>query len=174
MATEIHVNGAATSSDWQDRYYHVDQILDRPGPRTDPSFLAGDEVSISQMLRQLSFETCSKGEGLFAEQVQDSCHRRRWIRMRNTRQSCSDWVQGYPSHRHGHYRHQQSQSSISLQVRHIYEIECMCGLGINFLKTRRRWKTKGHRCCRVCDETGAGSQGHTVSRQFIACRAHHL
>ncbi|KAG1827125.1 uncharacterized protein BJ212DRAFT_1310462 [Suillus subaureus] len=44
MATEIHVNCAATSSDWQDRYYHVDQILDRPGPRTDPSFLAGDEV----------------------------------------------------------------------------------------------------------------------------------
>ncbi|KAG2078152.1 hypothetical protein BDR04DRAFT_1087877 [Suillus decipiens] len=44
MATGVHVNGAATSSDWQDRYYHVDQILDRPGPRTDPSFLAGDEV----------------------------------------------------------------------------------------------------------------------------------
>lgn len=44
MTAKTHVNGAATSSDWQDRYYHVDQILDRPGPRTDPSFLAGDEV----------------------------------------------------------------------------------------------------------------------------------
>jgi hypothetical protein len=32
------------SSDWPDRYFHVDQILDRPGPRTDPSFLAGDGV----------------------------------------------------------------------------------------------------------------------------------
>jgi ubiquitin-activating enzyme E1 C len=48
MTAKTDVNGAATSSDWQDRYYHVDQILDRPGPRTDPSFLAGDEVSIPQ------------------------------------------------------------------------------------------------------------------------------
>lgn len=39
------VNGSASSGDWHDRYYHVDQVLDRPGPRTDPSFLAGDEVS---------------------------------------------------------------------------------------------------------------------------------
>ncbi|KAH8995403.1 NEDD8 activating enzyme [Lactarius akahatsu] len=31
--------------DWDDRYYHVDQVLDRPGPRTDPdSFMAGDGV----------------------------------------------------------------------------------------------------------------------------------
>jgi len=31
--------------DWEDRYYHVDQVLDRPGPRTDPdSFMAGDGV----------------------------------------------------------------------------------------------------------------------------------
>lgn len=45
MATiASHVNGSATSSDWQDRYLYIDQILDRPGPRTDPSFLAGDEV----------------------------------------------------------------------------------------------------------------------------------
>lgn len=32
--------------DWDDRYYHVDQVLDRPGPRTDSdSFMAGDGVS---------------------------------------------------------------------------------------------------------------------------------
>ena len=32
--------------DWDNRYYHVDQVLDRPGPRTDPdSFMAGDGVS---------------------------------------------------------------------------------------------------------------------------------
>jgi hypothetical protein len=32
--------------DWEDRYYHVDQVLDSPGPRTDPdSFMAGDGVS---------------------------------------------------------------------------------------------------------------------------------
>ncbi|KAG6837285.1 hypothetical protein H0H93_011887 [Arthromyces matolae] len=37
----------ATSSqntDWTGRYFHIDQILDTPGPRTDPSFLAGDGV----------------------------------------------------------------------------------------------------------------------------------
>lgn len=48
MTMDMIVNGSATSSDWQDRYYHIDQILDKPGPRTDPSFLAGDEVRISQ------------------------------------------------------------------------------------------------------------------------------
>ncbi|CCM04587.1 uncharacterized protein FIBRA_06768 [Fibroporia radiculosa] len=37
-------NGNPSAADWQDRYHHVDQVLDRPGPRTDPSFLAGDEV----------------------------------------------------------------------------------------------------------------------------------
>lgn len=37
-------NGSAFAGDWQNRYYHVDQILDRPGPRTDPAFMAGDEV----------------------------------------------------------------------------------------------------------------------------------
>lgn len=29
---------------WPDRYYHVDQVLDRPGPRTDDSFAAGSAV----------------------------------------------------------------------------------------------------------------------------------
>ncbi|KAL4067887.1 hypothetical protein J3A83DRAFT_4254898 [Scleroderma citrinum] len=43
-SASVHVDGLVNSSDWQDRYFHVDQILDRPGPRTDPSFLAGDEV----------------------------------------------------------------------------------------------------------------------------------
>ncbi|EPQ58310.1 hypothetical protein GLOTRDRAFT_72613 [Gloeophyllum trabeum ATCC 11539] len=38
------VNGNSSSSDWPGRYYHVDQVLDTPGPRTDPSFLAGDGV----------------------------------------------------------------------------------------------------------------------------------
>ena len=38
------LNGTAQTADWESRYYHVDQILDRPGPRTDPSFLAGEEV----------------------------------------------------------------------------------------------------------------------------------
>ncbi|KAG6898337.1 hypothetical protein C0992_009012 [Termitomyces sp. T32_za158] len=44
----------ATSSqntDWQGRYFHVDQVLDRSGPRTDPSFLAGDGVRVKDFLR---------------------------------------------------------------------------------------------------------------------------
>jgi len=36
-------NGTSPS-DWQDRYWHIDQVLEKPGPRTDPSFLAGREV----------------------------------------------------------------------------------------------------------------------------------
>ncbi|KAJ7940519.1 hypothetical protein B0H13DRAFT_1938514 [Mycena leptocephala] len=32
------------ATDWQDRYYDIDQILNTPGPRTDPAFLAGDGV----------------------------------------------------------------------------------------------------------------------------------
>lgn len=33
-----------TSADWPGRYYHIDQVLNTPGPRTDPAFLAGDGV----------------------------------------------------------------------------------------------------------------------------------
>ncbi|KAF7305023.1 E2-bind domain-containing protein [Mycena kentingensis (nom. inval.)] len=31
-------------TDWEDRYYHIDQVLEKPGPRTDPEFNAGDGV----------------------------------------------------------------------------------------------------------------------------------
>src|SRR5882757_2335400 len=34
----------AESTDWPGRYYHIDQVLNTPGPRTDPAFLAGDGV----------------------------------------------------------------------------------------------------------------------------------
>ncbi|KAH8116862.1 hypothetical protein DFH11DRAFT_1700778 [Phellopilus nigrolimitatus] len=30
--------------DWPNRYYHIDQVLDKPGPRTEESFSAGDAV----------------------------------------------------------------------------------------------------------------------------------
>lgn len=46
MSAAAIANGAPRVSDWPGRYYHVDQVLDRPGPRTDPSFAAGDEVRI--------------------------------------------------------------------------------------------------------------------------------
>ena len=47
MTEVIALNGSSSSSDWQDRYYHVDQVLDRPGPRTDESFSPGDAVRAS-------------------------------------------------------------------------------------------------------------------------------
>lgn len=53
MAAAVAVNGNASSSDWEGRYYHVDQILDRPGPRTDPSFLAGAEVRAVHVLEDI-------------------------------------------------------------------------------------------------------------------------
>lgn len=43
-AAVVQTNGSAMYNDWPGRYFHVDQVLDRPGPRTDPSFLAGDGV----------------------------------------------------------------------------------------------------------------------------------
>lgn len=54
-AAAVHPNGSATFSDWPGRYYHVDQILDRPGPRTDESFLAGDGVRDSFFLALISY-----------------------------------------------------------------------------------------------------------------------
>ena len=35
---------STSSTDWPGRYYHIDQVLNTPGPRTDPAFLAGDGV----------------------------------------------------------------------------------------------------------------------------------
>ena len=41
MATSTH------DLDWPGRYHHIDQILDAPGPRTDPQFSAGKDVCIA-------------------------------------------------------------------------------------------------------------------------------
>ncbi|KAK0228667.1 hypothetical protein IW262DRAFT_1352203 [Armillaria fumosa] len=43
MTTTADPNGIA-NQDWEGRYDHIDQILDTPGPRTDPAFMAGDGV----------------------------------------------------------------------------------------------------------------------------------
>ncbi|KAF8163493.1 hypothetical protein B0H34DRAFT_695642 [Crassisporium funariophilum] len=37
-------NNSTAAADWPGRYYHIDQVLNTPGPRTDPAFLAGDGV----------------------------------------------------------------------------------------------------------------------------------
>jgi hypothetical protein len=66
--------------DWEDRYYHVDQVLDRPGPRTDPdSFMAGDGVSnVAIKILTVLHVPLSVGKELSSDTVQDSCHRRGW------------------------------------------------------------------------------------------------
>ena len=38
-------SGETRFIDWPNRYFHIDQILDRPGPRTEESFSAGEPVS---------------------------------------------------------------------------------------------------------------------------------
>ncbi|KAF5330850.1 hypothetical protein D9619_005611 [Psilocybe cf. subviscida] len=42
MAAQVATSAATV--DWPGRYFHVDQVLNAGGPRTDPDFLAGDEV----------------------------------------------------------------------------------------------------------------------------------
>lgn len=39
------MSASSGSSDWPGRYYHVDQVLDKPGPSTDESFSPGEPVS---------------------------------------------------------------------------------------------------------------------------------
>jgi hypothetical protein len=67
-----------TLTDWDDRYYHVDQVLDRPGPRTDlDSFMAGDGIGhpISSFL-PLSYSCTVTGQERLTGPVQDPRHRR--------------------------------------------------------------------------------------------------
>ena len=70
--------------DWDDRYYHVDQVLDRPGPRTDPdSFMAGDGVGdFASILLSVSYTRFSpEGQKLSSESMQDPCDWRGWFGM---------------------------------------------------------------------------------------------
>jgi hypothetical protein len=77
--TDAPITNGINYPDWEDRYYHVDQVLDNPGPRTDPdSFMAGDGVGdLLSILLPVSY-TCPflVGEKLPTESMQDPCHRR--------------------------------------------------------------------------------------------------
>ncbi|KAF8529570.1 NEDD8 activating enzyme [Hysterangium stoloniferum] len=53
------------AEDWPGRYHHVDQILDKPGPRTDPQFAAGDIVK--NFLRKECKILCIGAGGLGCE-----------------------------------------------------------------------------------------------------------
>lgn len=92
----------ATTQDWDERYYHVNQILEKPGPRTDPDFLAGDEVRATPLCDHTVASSSHIGEGVLTQEVQDPCYRRGWAWMRDPCQSCFDWLQGHPCNRHGH------------------------------------------------------------------------
>jgi hypothetical protein len=82
--TDAPITNGVHYPDWDDRYYHVDQVLDRPGPRTDlDSFMAGDGVrDLLSILFPVS-HTCPflEGEKLSTESMQDPCHRRGWFGM---------------------------------------------------------------------------------------------
>ena len=45
MATEVDKNAI---TDWPDRYNHIDQVLNAPGPRTEEGFAAGDIVRVTR------------------------------------------------------------------------------------------------------------------------------
>ena len=70
MADGTIANGNANTSDWQDRYYHVDQILDRPGPRTDQSFAAGEGVRRVHIMQESEL---MKYEFKVKEFLRDKC-----------------------------------------------------------------------------------------------------
>lgn len=118
MATAAVMNGNASSADWPGRCYHVDQILDRPGPRTDPSFLAGAEVrAVHPYNNRVVLNISCSGEGVSARQVQDPRHRRRRLGLRDPSESCIVRVQRHSCYRYGHHRYQQLEQAVPLQVR---------------------------------------------------------
>ena len=71
------------NGDWEDRYYHIDQVLDRPGPRTNlDSFMAGDGVGRPISSALLSYtRPVAAGKALLTEPVQDPRHRCGWARV---------------------------------------------------------------------------------------------
>ena len=102
----------AALTDWEDRYYHVDQVLDRPGPRTDlDSFMPGDGVGgpISSSLLLSFTRPDITGQELLKKPVQDPRHWRRRFGVRNPCQPGTFGIQGHTCHRHGYDRPQQSQ-----------------------------------------------------------------
>lgn len=103
-------NGTTSVPDWPERYAHVDQVLERSGPRTDvDSFSAGDPVSLCAlvMASETSNAPPSVGQRLFENPMQNPCYwgRRTWVR--DSCQPRLDRLQGHSCDRHGHHRHLQ-------------------------------------------------------------------
>jgi len=97
----------ATSTDWPGRYYHIDQVLNTGGPRTDPAFAAGDEVRAYSLTKiYLLTVYFLEGQSVLTRQVKDLSYRgwRSW--MRDSCKLGAYRIQGHPCDRHGHHRHQ--------------------------------------------------------------------
>ena len=58
---------AAESTDWPGRYYHINQVLNAGGPRTDPRFPAGDLVRDFCSGISIIILTVCLGKELFAK-----------------------------------------------------------------------------------------------------------
>jgi len=71
------MNGAAhPAQDWPRRYYHVDQVLEKPGPRTDPdSFSPGETVRPYRAHDADIYHRRIPGAKLSENTMQDSMYR---------------------------------------------------------------------------------------------------
>ncbi len=77
-----------SAQDWPGRYYHIDQILDKPGPRTDPDgFIGGDTVRVSVVCTRESADhhaTYFTGENISEDAVQDTRYWSWWSWLRDS------------------------------------------------------------------------------------------
>ncbi len=93
----------SSKQDWAGRYYHIDQVLNAGGPRTDSQFAAGDEVGVLWFPGFLdnSDKTCNPhliGEEIPQAYGKNPGYRRRGTWMRDPRQFSAHWLQ-----RHSRY-----------------------------------------------------------------------
>lgn len=86
---------STSSTDWPGRYYHIDQVLNTPGPRTDPEFLAGDGVRDFCFSNARPCLTLRLGKKLFAKSRQDFGYRRWRSGLRDFGKFGAYRLQGY-------------------------------------------------------------------------------
>lgn len=121
--------------DSQERWYHVDKVLDRPGPSTDPAFVPGQPVrqlalktrwSLLIRYRQVkSFlrERCkvlvigAGGLGCTSPSFSGGGPKPTLESRRDPPEPRLARVRRHSCHRHGHHRRQQPQPPVPLPVR---------------------------------------------------------
>lgn len=50
MSVDVIPEAGPSNQSNHNRWYHVDKVLERPGPSTDPGFVAGDEVTAERII----------------------------------------------------------------------------------------------------------------------------